>query len=155
VLREELEWRVMTAARLRRAVPDDLPAVLGLVRAASLPDDLEPHFASFLVADRDTVVIGAVGLETLGEQALLRSLVVEPASRNEGIGGSLADAAIRRAREIGVGELFLLTTDAAAFFERLGFEHVPHASAPISVRETREFSELCPSTARLMKRALR
>ena len=86
-----------------------------------------------LVADRDGSVVGAVGLELLGKRALLRSLVVGTGSRNIGIGKSLASEAIRRARATSIDELFLLTIDAAPFFERLGFEHVPHADAPPEV----------------------
>jgi N-acetylglutamate synthase-like GNAT family acetyltransferase len=155
LLREGIRLRLMSSVRLRPARADDLESVLGLVRSASLPEDLAPHFASFFVADRDGSVVGAVGLERVSnDRALLRSLVVARASRSGGLGTSLADAAIRRARAIGVGELFLLTTDAAPFFERLGFERVPHADAPPAVRRTREFSEFCPSTAQLMKLVL-
>lgn len=145
----------MTAPSLRAAMPGDLPAVLDLVRAASLPDDLETHFASFFVADREGAVVGAVGLEIVGDaRALLRSLVVADGSRSAGLGTSLAREAIRRARTTGVGELFLLTTGAAPFFERLGFERIAHAEAPPAVRRTREFGELCPSTAQLMRLVL-
>jgi amino-acid N-acetyltransferase len=144
----------MSTARLRSASLDDLPVVRELLRAASLPEDVEPHFANFLVAERNGAVVGAVGLELLGQRALLRSLVVGTGSRNIGMGTSLAEEAIRRARSASINELFLLTIDAADFFERLGFEHLPHADAPPEVRATREFSELCPSTARLMRRVL-
>jgi amino-acid N-acetyltransferase len=128
--------------------------VLGLLRDASLPEDVEPHFGDFIVAERDGSIVGAVGLEVLGEGALLRSLVVRSDLRKSGLGTSLAAEAIRSATSASIRELFLLTVDAAAFFTRLGFEHVPHASAPPDVRGTREFSELCPSTARLMRLAL-
>ena len=85
----------MTGPSLRAATAEDLPAVLGLVRSASLPDDIEPHFGSFLVADRGGVIVGAVGLELVGDdRALLRSLVVAPDYRSAGAGTSLAEAAI-------------------------------------------------------------
>jgi amino-acid N-acetyltransferase len=129
--------------------------VLRLLRAASLPEDVEPHFDNFYVAERDGVVVGAVGLELLGTNALLRSLVVDQNSRRTGLGKSLADQAIAQAKLRSIRKLFLLAIDAASFFERIGFEHLPHAAAPQEVRATREFSELCPSTARLMELDLR
>ena len=144
----------MSRTAIRPAVVDDLPAVLRLLRSASLPDDVELHFGNFFVAQRDGALVGAVGIESAGDRALLRSLVVEESCRATGVGTSLADEAIRHARRIAVGELFLLTTDAAGFFERLGFERVPHAQAPAAVRQTRQFSELCPATAQLMRLAL-
>jgi amino-acid N-acetyltransferase len=144
----------MSRTAIRPAVVEDLSAVLGLLRSAFLPDDAEPHFANFFVAQCDGSVVGAIGFESLGDRALLRSLVVEKSYRATGIGTSLADEAIRHARRIAVAELFLLTTDAASFFERLGFERVPHAEAPAAVRQTRQFSELCPATAQLMRLVL-
>jgi amino-acid N-acetyltransferase len=144
----------VSSLRLRNALPDDLPAVLALVRGAGLPEDVEPHFQNFVVADRDGTIVGAVGLEIHGMRALLRSLVVAPSSRTAGIGSSLARAVIERARKQPIRNLFLLTLDAAPFFEQFGFRHVDHAEAPAEIRATREFSELCPSTARLMKLVL-
>ena len=155
MLREGIRLRLVTMPALRAALPGDLPAVLDLLRTALLPTDVEPHFASFVVAEHQGLVVGTVGLEHVADgRALLRSLVVDRDSRRAGLGTSLANAAIEKARAGSVSELFLLTTDAAAFFERLGFESVAHAEAPPAVRETREFSELCPSTARLMRLAL-
>ena len=140
---------------LRMATPDDLQGVLALLREASLPEDIEPHFQSFIVAEADDQVIGAVGLELLGPTVLLRSLVVAPCARTVGIGSSLARAGVDRARERSIRDVFLLTLDAAPFFERLGFQHIDHDDAPAEIRGTREFGELCPSTARLMKLVLR
>jgi N-acetylglutamate synthase-like GNAT family acetyltransferase len=144
----------VSSAQIRNARLDDLPAALALVRSAGLPEDLEPHFRNFVVADRDGVVIGAAGLEIHGNRALLRSLVVAPSSRTVGIGSSLTRAVIEEARQGSIREVFLLTLDAARLFERLGFRHVERAEAPAEIRKTREFSELCPSTARLMKLTL-
>jgi amino-acid N-acetyltransferase len=145
----------MTTAKLRSASAEDLPAVLALLSAANLPDDVGAHFDNFLVADDEGVIIGAVGLEFLGKRALLRSLVVRQGSRNGGLGRSLASMAIRRASSMAIDELFLLTVDAAPFFERLGFGHLSHADAPREVRATRQFSELCPSTAHLRRLELK
>src|SRR5262249_20690191 len=101
---------------LRTATADDLPGVLALLREASLPEDIEPHFASFVVAEAADEVIGAVGLELLGSSALLRSLVVAPEWRNAGVGSSLTKSAINQACARSIEKLFLLTTEAALFF---------------------------------------
>jgi N-acetylglutamate synthase-like GNAT family acetyltransferase len=137
----------------RRATSDDLPAVLALLREASLPEDIEPHFESFLIAESSGAVVGTVGLEELGSRALLRSLVVVPSWRGKGLGGSLAREILAQARSDGSEEVFLLTLDAGRFFERLGFRDVDRADVPADVRATREFRELCPATARVMKLA--
>ena len=140
----------MSELRIRESRRDDLPVVLDLLRQAGLPEDIEPHFESFLVAE-DGGLIGAVGLESFGSRALLRSLVVVPARRGIGVGGRLAREVIERAEARGATEIFLLTLDAAGFCERFGFRTVARDEPPPEIRETREFRELCPASAGLMK----
>jgi amino-acid N-acetyltransferase len=135
---------------LRAATAEDLSGVLALLRAASLPEDIEPHFHTFVVAEADEQVIGAVGLELLGRNALLRSLLVVPGWRKAGVGTLLTKRAIRVACTHSVERLFLLTTDAAPFFERFGFLHAVRDEAPTEIKSTREFSELCPASAWFM-----
>jgi amino-acid N-acetyltransferase len=140
--------------RLRSARPDDLSGVLALLREASLPEDVAPHLSTFLVAESDDELIGAVGLELAGPSALLRSLVVALPWRSTGVGTSLTDRALDQARARSVETVFLLTVSAAPFFERFGFRHVERREAPAEIRETREFCELCPESARFMKLAV-
>jgi amino-acid N-acetyltransferase len=49
----------------------------------------------------------------------------------------------------------LLTTTAAAFFEKRGYRRLARTSAPAAIRATTQFSALCPSTATLMVKAMR
>jgi N-acetylglutamate synthase-like GNAT family acetyltransferase len=144
----------MRPFELRAATIDDLPGVLALLREAGLPEDVEPHLATLVVAEADDGLVGAVGLEVPGPSAVLRSLVVVPEWRKAGLGTSLTERAIGEAQARSVGRLFLLTTDAAPFFERFGFQQAERDEAPAEIRATREFRELCPASARLMKLAL-
>ena len=70
----------------RRATDAELPAIIELLRQASLPtSDLEGHTrAQFWVTTDGDRVTGAIGLERHGEDGLLRSLVVDPADRDRG-----------------------------------------------------------------------
>ena len=54
----------------------------------------------------------------------------------------------------GVRRAFLLTTDARAFFERLGFTAIDRKSAPSEILATRQAAGLCPASAVLMVKAL-
>jgi N-acetylglutamate synthase-like GNAT family acetyltransferase len=144
----------MNGLSIRASRPADLPVVLGLLREARLPEDIEPHFESFLIAESSAAVVGTVGLEEFGSRVLLRSLVVVPSWRAKGVGRSLAREIVAQARSHGSEEIFLLTLDAGRFFERLGFRDVDRADVPADVRTTREFRELCPGTARVMKLAV-
>jgi len=50
--------------------------------------------------------------------------------------------------------LYLLTTTAEAYFERLSFKPVERQAAPPEVQATREYSALCPSSSSLMVKTL-
>jgi amino-acid N-acetyltransferase len=141
---------------LRLAKPDDLPAVLALLKDSGLPyqDISAMHLNDFLVAVGGQSVLGAVGLERYETNALLRSLVVRPESRWTGLGTQLTGAAEEHARKMGVTTLYLLTTTAADFFTRCGYELIARSDAPPALQATTEFSSLCPSQATCMRRSL-
>lgn len=141
---------------LRFAASQDLPAVLGLLEDTGLPyqDLTTAYLADLLVAEGGRSVLGIVGLERYGKDALLRSLAVRPENRFTGLGKQLADAIEEHARRTGVGTLYLLTTTAADFFERRGYELIERRAAPSELQKTAEFSSLCPSQAVCMRRRL-
>ena len=134
----------------------DLAQVLRLVGEAGLPiDDLdEADLSHFLGLGPRNRPLGVVGLELLGATALLRSLAVDVAARGEGGGTALVEAAEGHAIREGVETLYLLTTTADRFFERLGYARVAREKAPPEIRRTREFSEMCSETAVLMMKDL-
>ncbi len=140
--------------RFRTPESKDLDKVMTLLADAGLPtaDLTLAHLA--LVADNGTDIIAAVGLESFGELALLRSLVVSSSARNGGLGRRLVDALERQSRDNGVRELWLLTIDADPFFARLGYAVRKREDAPEAIRGTQEFSELCPGDAVLMSKRL-
>ncbi len=54
----------------------------------------------------------------------LASLFVKPEARGHGFGAMLARAAVAKAAEQGIAELFLFTPEHAAFYERLGWRRL-------------------------------
>jgi len=141
---------------IRRARPGDFAAVTSLLRGARLPvEDLgEERMADFFIASRGDSPAGAIGVEMFSHVGLLRSLVVDPESRAEGIGRLLVAALEAHARCHGLTELWLLTIDADRYFRALGYTAKERSEAPSAIRETAEFSRLCPGTAVLMWKAL-
>ena len=141
---------------LRQAIPGDWRAVQDLLLTADLPvDDLGPDkLSGFLIAEHDNATVGLIGLEVLGTVGLLRSLVVERSARSTGLGGKLVGALESSAEAAGIAELWLLTIDAERFFQRHNFEIVDRTVAPDEIRQTGEFSTLCPDNAYLMRKSL-
>lgn len=141
--------------RIERATPGDLPAIRELLSRLELPvQDLGAENQTFLVARDGGVLAGCVALEVYGEVALLRSLGVQPGRQKVGLGHALHDQALALARELGIRELYLLTTTAERFFARAGYARVDRGAAPADLRGSHEFRALCPTDAVCMTRKL-
>lgn len=106
------------------------------------------------VAHRDGERVGCGGIERHGDVGLLRSVVVEREKRGAGVGTALCAALVERARANGVASIYLLTTDAADFFTRQGFEPVARETVPDAIRTTTQFTDLCPDSAVVVHRDL-
>lgn len=140
--------------RIRTATALDLPAAVELLRNAALPvADLSAERLAF-VAYKQQEMQGVIGLESFENVGLLRSLVVSRAARGSGIGAALVAALEAVCRVRGIRELWLLTIDADAFFAKLGYVVCSRDAAPEAIRDTAEFSGLCPSDAALMSKEL-
>ena len=134
---------------------DRLAYVESLLAEAGLPtDDVRSKPNCFRVAVVGDAPVGTGGIEPLGSNGLLRSVVVAPSERGRGYGGALVESLADRAREGGIESLYLLTTTAADFFTAHGFQRVARESVPAPVRETAQFDELCPETATVMCKRL-
>jgi len=142
--------------RAEPASPHDVKDALDLLRRADLPDkDVAEKFGHyFVVHEDDGRVVGVAGLELHGEDALLRSVVVNDDYRRQGLGTSLVEAALERAARLALSSVFLLTTDAQEYFARMGFAECPREEAPPAIRESWEFKTGCPSSAAFMKRSV-
>jgi amino-acid N-acetyltransferase len=132
------------------------PQVKHLLTESELPtSDLSPaHLEHFFACGPVEAPKGVVGLEVYDKVALLRSLAVSADSRGNGCGKALVAEAERYARSRGVTVIYLLTTTAAEFFERLGYKKTARESAPDAIRQTEEFSALCPSSSAFMVKIL-
>ncbi len=141
--------------KIRNAKDTDLGAVEHLLSENDLPvDGVEENFSSFVVADDNGKIVGAVGLEKFGPVALLRSAVVSNEHRGSGIGRKLVEHILERAEKDGVEELFLLTTTAEDYFPRFGFARTTRSAVPAAVKASPEFRGACPDTALVMTRRI-
>ncbi|HJU65936.1 MAG TPA: arsenic resistance N-acetyltransferase ArsN2 [Gemmatimonadaceae bacterium] len=145
-----------TSYSLRPARSSDLDRVIELLAAARLPTEgLEEQFGDrYVIAESDGRIIGAEGMELYGPYGLLRSAVVEPAWRGQGIGEALTENRLSWARAQQLRAIYLLTMTAADFFPRFGFVVVERESAPAEVQRSREFCGQCPMSAITMRLTL-
>lgn len=135
--------------------PPEAPVKVLLAEAGSPADDITAaHLEHFLGAWSGSTLEGVVGVELYGTDALLRSLAVTAAKRGAGLGSELVVAGESYAAQKGVRSLFLLTTTARRFFEKLGYTEAARESAPDAIRGTREFSAICPESAVFMVKHL-
>ena len=142
-------------ATIRAATPDDLAAVERLLTASKLPlDGVAEALPSFVVAEAEGAIVGVAGLETCCDNALLRSVAVEPAWRSRGAGRALVTHVIAEAESRGLRALYLLTTTAERYFPSFGFREIARDQVPDDVRETAEFRSACPASATVMERPL-
>jgi len=142
--------RIITCRR------EHLEAVLELLHDADLPDAGISHaLQSFWVAQAGAEVVGAVGLETHGQTALLRSLVVREDRRRGGLGAALVRRVLREAGRLGANRVVLLTSGASEFFRRMGFEPVSLSEVPEAVRVSPGFATFGEPGAICMRRTLK
>ncbi len=130
---------------LRPAAIEDVGGILRLIRpleeAGTLVrrsrERLEMEIDRFLVIERDGMVVGCAALYPYPAEGLaeLACLAVDPAYQKAGRGHHLLQAAERRARELGIRALFVLTTRAAHWFRERGFVAGQLQKLPIRRRE--------------------
>jgi N-acetylglutamate synthase-like GNAT family acetyltransferase/DNA-binding MarR family transcriptional regulator len=139
---------------LRVAVDGDLEAVKELLAAEDLPvGGLEEFFGeNYVIAQLHGRVVAAAGMEVYGHLGLIRSVIVAKTLRGTGLGQWLVIDRLRWAAGRQLSAVYLLTTTAADFFARLGFQTIEHDEVPAEVRGSSEFSTLCPDSATVMVR---
>ena len=129
----------------------DLTEILNLLSDENLPtDDVSLSKITFIIALYQDKIAGCIGLEPLGKDGLLRSLAVNRAMRNQGIGQQLYHRFLSLCAQLEITAIHLLTVDAESFFESKGFVYAGRDQAPTSVKQTAEFSQLCPTDCSYM-----
>lgn len=123
-----------------------------LLERSALPiSDINPDTSIFLGVFIKNNLVGCVGLELFGSIGLLRSLAVLESNRANGMGFKLTNAIIDEAKKRSLSSIYLLTTDAEKFFEKVGFSKIVKRNAPKEIKVTKQYSEICSDSAVVMK----
>lgn len=128
--------------------PADLDAIRELLVAADLPvDGLGAVPTEWFVARGEAGPVAAVAVERHGDAGLLRSLVVDPDRRSQGIGSRLVAAAEAHGVAAGLTALYLLTDTAEGFFARRGWRRIGRDAAPPAIMASVEWATACGASA--------
>ncbi|GEM_PF-529094 len=134
---------------------EDVEAIVALLKTNNLAlSDLGVGKRMFLVALLEGKTVGCVAVEVYGDAGLLRSLAVNNDFRGKGIGKKLVAEAETWSRDNGLKRLYLLTTTAAGFFPKIGWNNTDRTLVPQSIAFSSEFASVCPSTAVCMMKEL-
>lgn len=143
------------AARARVVRPAraaDWSAIERLLAARGLPAaGALSHLGTFLVAEEGSVLVGCAGIERYGDIGLLRSVAVAEEFAGHGLGTELVTRSLDLARRLELRTLFLLTTTAADYFPRFGFEPSSREALPGSLQQSEELRGACPASAAAMR----
>jgi len=106
--------------------PEDAAAIDALLERYDLPAITAGDDVETLVMRSPAGLVGTVSLQSAGDSGFLFGLAVVPERRGQGLGWVLGDGALRRARELGLHRVYLLTNTASDFFAgKLGFTPIP------------------------------
>ncbi|MHC4517604.1 MAG: N-acetyltransferase [Planctomycetota bacterium] len=95
--------------------------------------EIYENLQAFLVAEVGEAIVGCCALEIIwSDLAEIKSLAVGPTQKGKGVGRALVEAALERARQLGVPRVFALTLEPE-FFETVGFSVVSKDDLPMKV----------------------
>jgi len=127
--------------KVRSAKISDVEVIYSLINSYAERDrmlfrslaDIYENLRSFTVAELDGSVVGCCALQVIwSDLGEIKSLAVDEANTEKGIGKMLVNAATEQARQLGLPKIFALTLNPA-FFEKLGFEIVEKEALPMKV----------------------
>ncbi|MDH5353787.1 MAG: arsenic resistance N-acetyltransferase ArsN2 [Gammaproteobacteria bacterium] len=128
-----------------------LAQVQSLLKANGLPfEDCARHIDNFGGVFEKSQLIACGGLEILGREGLLRSVVVRGGFKGRGLAGLVVEYLHEKARMNRLQELFLLTESAQGYFEGLGYQSISRDDLPGEVKTTQQYLCLCPASAQAM-----
>ena len=125
--------------KIRPMLQTDIPAVLGIMRPfvkagkllARTEEDLSSSFQDYLVYELDGGVHGCAALHLYDDkQAEIAAVAVDENFEHMGIGPKLIESLIAKAKKLDSKSIFIMTTQASDWFEKLGFEEDKIDSLP-------------------------
>ena len=150
----------MTAEMIRSLIlkiavtPEERQEAITVLTQQNLPvTDITEDTLLYLLLDGDKVT-GTAGLDIFDDCALLRSVSVLADARGKGYGKILNEQIEQFAKESGINCMYLITHTAKDFFDQQGYCVIDRTTAPDAIKQTEQFTGLCPSSAVVMKKRI-
>lgn len=137
---------------IRKSKLSDLENASKILVSHALPL-IKQKQGSFWVAEEQGGIVGVGGIELKNQIGLVRSIAVHKEYQGKGIGKKIYNVVERHALNKGMLRLFLLTTTAEQYFQKLGYETIDRDIAPLPIKESNQFARLCPKSAVLMQKS--
>lgn len=150
-----MQQKISDAISLKIALTNpERNLAIELLQQQHLPvSDLDDDKLLYLLV-KDEKVIGTAGLEIFEDCALLRSVSVIKEEQGKGYGKVINREIENYAKESGITCLYLLTTTAKDFFDGQGYCAINREDSPDALKQTSEFTSLCPASAVVMKKRI-
>lgn len=130
---------------------NQISSVKKLLKENNLPvSDLNDSITFFAKIEHNTL-LAVGGIEKAGKDAIIRSIAVSENYKGKGFGKKITRELLNYAREKKVRDVYLLTTTADNYFTRFGFKKADRASLPAEIKNSSQYSTVCPDTAVVMK----
>lgn len=137
---------------IRKAQENEYRAIIHLLASNALPTaDIYEKNITLYVGLKESKIVATIGIETYEDVALLRSLCVKEAFKNQKLGEKMLSYLLTVCTHEKIKTLYLLTTTAEHYFLRHGFEKMTRENTPLIIQQTREFQDICPSSASVMR----
>ncbi len=140
--------------RIRKPRPDELPRLAAWLAEEKLVDDSLDTLDLLQVLERQGEIAAMAGVECHGDYGILRSVLVRPAFRGQGLAQALVKRLHAQSEQQGLRHLYLITEHAAGFFERLGYARLPLEETPEAVQAFRRQQCRCAPCAVAMHYSL-
>lgn len=134
---------------------EEIKALILLLKNSNLPtDDLRLEISHLVGFFDGGELVGCGGFERYEDLALLRSVAVAKGLQGKAIGTRITNFLLQKAREENTKRIYLLTETAQNFFSKRGFTVVNRSEVPEAIKQSSEFSHVCPSSALVMMKKL-
>jgi len=129
---------------LRQATLNDIGGILELIKplekqgilAARSREKIEMEIADYIIAERDGLIIGCIAVhpDQHRQTGVLACLAVHPDYQLQQRANRLLDSAYRKARQLNLKKLFVLSTQTAHWFIERGFVPIDIGSLPEPIK---------------------